>query len=72
MIPRSIPTNERLVLDVTWDPEDEDDEGMLFAVVTTRVAPEDTEPYRADLERTWFLDAFRRAGGWFNVYLAYR
>lgn len=72
MIPRSIPTDDQLALDVTRDPEDEDDNGMLYAVLTTSLAPEDTAPYRAELEQAWLLNAFRRAGGWFNVHITSR
>jgi hypothetical protein len=71
-IVRFLPTDGPLALDVIWDPEDEDDEGELFAVVPTFSEPEEVRPRRTRLVEQWLLDAFRRADGRFNVHVEYR
>ena len=66
-IPESLPTDERVALELVQDPDVEDDDGELFAIVRTRMGPEEVRPFLTQMQEGWLIDAARRAGGRFNV-----
>lgn len=67
-----MPIDEPIVLEMLWDPEDEDDLGELFAIVTTNLAPQAVRPLLARLGHEWLNAAGRFAAGRFNVDVEYR
>lgn len=72
-IPEFLPPDGPLILEVVWDPEDEEGEGdELFAVVPTRMKHEEVRPRLKRLDREWFLDARGHAIGRFNVDVEHR
>jgi hypothetical protein len=72
-IPEFLPVDEAMILEVAWDPEDEEDEeDGLFALVSTRLEPEAVRPQLDRLRRDWLVPVFRRTGGRFNVGIEYR
>jgi hypothetical protein len=72
MIPEFLPPDGRIVLEVVWDPEDEEEDDELFALVPTKLEPEDVRPMMDRLRRTWLIPRARHAVGRFNVGPAYR
>lgn len=68
-IPVFLPPDGRLVLEMVWDPEDEDedDDGELFAMVPTRIGWQQDRPGYDRLLREWLVPAVRFAAGRFNV-----
>ncbi len=71
IIPRFLNPHGPIVLAVSWDPEDDDDPGELFAWAPTTLDPEDIAPRMAELRKAWVIDAFRRSDGFFNVGVEY-
>lgn len=72
-IPEFLPPDGPIVLEVVWDPEDEEGEGdELFAVVPTRMGWEEVRPRHHRLTREWLVPAARFAAGRFNVDVEYR
>ena len=71
-IPEFLPSDEPIALEVLRDPEDEADDGELFAIVLTRQEPEDVRPRLNRLDREWLIDAGRPHAGRFNVAVEYR
>ena len=70
-IPEFLPVEEPPVLELVRDHDDEDDDGDLFAVVSTRLEPEDLRPRMAEFRTAWLVDAVCRAQGRFNVGILY-
>jgi len=70
-IPEFLPPDRPIVLEMLWDPEDDDDEGELFAVVRTRSDGEATRLGYDRLLREWLVPAGRFAAGRFNVGIEY-
>jgi hypothetical protein len=67
-IPEFLPPDGRIVLEVVWDPEDEDEEDdELFALVPTRMPWEEVLPRYRRLVREWLVPTARFAIGRFNV-----
>lgn len=66
-IPDKVANGDRLGVEMLFDFEDEDDEGVLFVTVPTRGKLEHVEPWMAEFRRGWLLDASRRSHGRFNV-----
>src|SRR5215216_6293552 len=58
-----LPTDERLVLERIEDPEDEDAQSELFALIPTRLDPEVVLQRLDRLSRDWWLDVYRQTGG---------
>lgn len=72
-IPEFLPVDEAMILEVAWEPEDEEgDEDGLFALVSTRLEPEVVRPRLDRLRREWLVPVFRRTEGRFNVGIEYR
>ena len=67
-----VPVEERLVLEFGRDPEDEDDEGQVFALVPTRLDPDEIRPGFDRFLRDWLVEAGRSVGLLFNVGIEYR
>ncbi len=72
IIPRFLAPSGPIVLAVSWDPEDDDDPGELFALAPTPWEPEEIAPRMAELREAWVIDVFRRSQGFFNVGVEYR
>ncbi len=71
-LPEFLPPSGPIVLEVVWDPDDEEDEGELFALVPTRLGWQDVLPCLNRLLREWLIDAGRFAAGRFNVDVEFR
>ncbi len=71
-IPTFVVPSEPIILEVVVDPEDEADEGELFAVIPTTDEWEAVLPRLLRLQREWLIDAARHAVGRFNVDVEYR
>ena len=71
-IPEFLPADQPLELEVVRDPEDEHDDGELFAIVPTDLEPEDVRPRMRRFLREWLVDAGRPVGLLFNVGVEYR
>ena len=67
-----LPSDEPIAIEVLFDPEEQDDQGELFAVVSTRSEPEAVRPRLERLDREWLIDAGRPFAGQFNVAVEYR
>ena len=67
-----VPVEERLVLEFGRDPEDEDDEGQVFALIPTRLDPAAIRSRFNGFEREWLVDAGRAVGLLFHVGLEHR
>ena len=71
-IPESLPSDERVALDLVQVPDDDDDgNGELFAIVRTRLGAEEIRPSLTRMQEGWLIDAGRRAGGHFNVHVEF-
>ena len=70
-IPAYFDLDEPLILEMLWDPEDEDGD-ELFATIPTRLGWEEALSRFNRFIRDWFVDAARFAGVRFNVALEYR
>ena len=70
-IPESLPSDERIALELVHDPDDDGDPGTLFAIVRTRLGAEEIRPILARMHHEWVIDAVRRAGGRFNVHVEF-
>lgn len=71
-IPEFLPPDGPIVLEILWDPEDEDDGGELFAVVPTDLGWEEVRPRMDRLLRDWLIEAGRFTAGRFNVDVEFR
>lgn len=71
-IPEFIPPDAPIVLEVVWDPEEEDEEGELFAMIPTHRSWEEIRPRMNRLRRDWLIAAARNAAGRFNIGVEYR
>ena len=74
-IPEFLPPDGQIVLEVVWDPDDDDDEGendRLFAIAPTRLAWPDVRPRLGRLTREWLIPVARSSGGRFGVDIEYR
>lgn len=71
-IPEFLPPSGSIILEMLWDPEDEEDAGELFAVVPTDLGWEAVRPRMDRLLREWLIDAGRFAAGRFNVGVEFR
>ena len=71
-IPEFVPVEEQLILTFGRDPEDEDDEGHVFALVPTRLEPGEIRPPFNRFVRDWLVEAGRPVGLLFNVGIEYR
>ena len=67
MITGFLPSPWRPYLEPMSDPEDEHSKGTLFVVVPTKLKPEEVGPILDRMHQTWWLDAFRKAGGRLNI-----
>lgn len=70
-IPEFLPPAGPIVLDVLWDPEDEGDDGELFAMIPTRLGWEQTRPRMDRLTREWLIATPGRRSSRFNVGVEY-
>lgn len=70
-IPESFPSDERVALELVYDPDDDNDPGTLFALVRTRVGSEEIRPVLARMHEAWLIDAVRRAKGRFNFHVEF-
>lgn len=66
-----LPGDGRLVLEVLWDVDDEDDPGELFALFLTTLEPDAVRPALNRLTWDWLVQARRPAVGRFNVNVEY-
>jgi len=69
-IARLFPLPQPLALEVFHNIEEED-EGILFIVVPTKLVPDEALRLLDRLEDDWLIDAVRRTGGRFNVNTEY-
>jgi len=70
-IPEFLASGDPIALEVLRDPEDEGDDGELFAIVLTSMEPKDVRPRLYRLDREWLIDAGRPHAGRFNVTVEY-
>ena len=70
-VPNYLPIDRPMALAVLWDPDDEDGDGQLYAVVVTHREPEEIRPRIEQMDREWLIAAFRPAGDRFNVAVEY-
>lgn len=67
-IPEFLPPDGPIVLEVVWDPEDEEGEDdELFALVPTKLEPEDVRPMMDRMRREWLIGTPGRRASRFNV-----
>ena len=74
-IPEFLPPDGQIVLEVVWDPDDDDEAGendQLFAIAPTRLAWPDVRPWLDRLTREWLIPVARSSGGRFSVDIEYR
>ena len=67
-----LPIQDQLVLEFFRDPEDDEDDGQLFALVPTRLPPMEVRSLMDQLLRDWLLEVIRPTGLLFNVGVEYR
>ena len=66
-----LPADERLILEIVEDPEDDDARPGLFALVPTRLGSKEARRRLDELSRDWWLGAYRRVGGRLNLDVEY-
>lgn len=69
--PPTVGPRPALVLEVVFDPEDEDDPGELFALIETRLKPEIALPLLDRFDDEWWLPISRDVGGLLNFAIEY-
>lgn len=71
VIPRYLPGDQPIELDVVRDLDEDQQEGDLFAIVVTNREPDEMRPLLGRLRREWLVPSVQRFDGRFNVGLEY-
>lgn len=72
VIPRFLPGDPPIELDVVRDLDEDEPEGDLFAIVVTDREPDEMRPLLGQLRREWLVPFVQRFDGRFNVGLEYQ
>lgn len=72
VIPRFLPGDQPIELDVVRDVDEDEPEGDLFAIVVTDREPDEMRPLLGKLRREWLVPFVERFDGRFNVGLEYQ